>query len=76
MIRNRSAFGRSITVMDTVGLERLLADALARVDPEIAVRVGDEGSRPGRFFATIQSVPIEVAEPRLAPAGPGAVGPT
>lgn len=61
MVRNRLRPCRSIRPMDIVGLERLLADALARVDPEIAVRVGDQGSRPGRFFATIQSVPMEVA---------------
>jgi len=47
--------------VDTVGLERLLADAFARIDPQIVVRVDEEGSRPGRFLATIQSVPTEVA---------------
>lgn len=47
--------------MRTVELERLLADAFARVDPEIVVRVDQDGSRPGRFIATIQSVPTEVA---------------
>ena len=52
---------RTIWNMDTVVLERLLADAFARVDPQIVVRVDEEGSRPGRFLATIQSVPTEVA---------------
>ena len=46
--------------MDAVELERLLADAFARVDPEIIVRVEAKGSRQGRFTATIQSVPTEV----------------
>jgi len=46
--------------MDPVRLERLLADAFARVDPEIAVRVEGAGSRRGRFAATIQSLPTEV----------------
>jgi hypothetical protein len=47
--------------VDTVGLERLLADVFARVDPQILVRVDGEGARPGRFLATIQSVATEVA---------------
>jgi hypothetical protein len=43
--------------VDTVELERLMADALgARVD----VRVESAGERRGRFTATIQSVPAEV----------------
>lgn len=43
--------------MDTVQLERLMADALgARVD----VRVKEAGDQRGRFAATIQSVPVEV----------------
>lgn len=46
--------------MDAVELERLLADAFARVDPEIDVRVDRAGSRQGKFLATIQSVPAEV----------------
>lgn len=47
--------------MDPIGLERLLADALAQVDPGIVVRVEDEGPVPSRFSARIQSVPAEVA---------------
>ncbi|MEP6815019.1 MAG: hypothetical protein ABI873_05665 [Marmoricola sp.] len=46
--------------MDTVRLERLLADAFARVDPEIAVRVEGAGSGRGRFAARIQSLPTDV----------------
>ncbi|MBA3743378.1 hypothetical protein [Sporichthya sp.] len=47
--------------MDTVALERLLADAFARVDPGIVVRVVEVGPRPGRFVARIQSASVEVA---------------
>ncbi|MEZ5119126.1 MAG: hypothetical protein R2686_04370 [Candidatus Nanopelagicales bacterium] len=47
--------------MDTVQLERLLADSFARVDPEIDVRVDRAGARPGRFLATIRTTPTEVA---------------
>lgn len=46
--------------METVRLERLLADAFARVGPEIAVRVEGAGSGRGRFTARIQSLPIDV----------------
>ena len=46
--------------MDTVRLERLLADAFARVDPEIVVRVEGTGSGRGRFTARIQSLPTDV----------------
>lgn len=46
--------------MDTVDLQRLLADSFARVDPDIDVRVDRAGARPGRFLATIRSTPTEV----------------
>lgn len=42
-------------------MQRLLADAFARVDPEIDVRVDRADARPGRFLATIQSIPTVVA---------------
>lgn len=47
--------------VDTAELARLLTDAFSHVDPDIAVRVDRAGSRPGRFRATIQSVPTDVA---------------
>ncbi len=46
--------------MDAVRLERVLADAFAPVDPEIAVRVEGAGSGRGRFAARIQSLPTDV----------------
>lgn len=48
-------------MVDTVQLGRLLADSFARIDPEINVGVDRAGARPGRFLATIQSIPTEVA---------------
>lgn len=46
--------------MDAGGLQRLLAGAFARTDPEIEVRVESSVERPGRFLATIRSANAEV----------------
>lgn len=46
--------------MDSARLERLLADAFARVDPEITVRVEGTGSDRDRFAAMIESLPTRV----------------
>ncbi len=46
--------------MDTVKLERLLIDAFAQAAPGLRIRVEAAGERPGRFDATLESVPAKV----------------